>query len=280
MWGWVNFGGLGARTRRGCGSLYCPAVSPLGAVDQWFRQRVQRYGIDLRAARGWPTLGERAFVRDRAEGVIPAWQYVITEYRDMRQGDGFGRNPGQTPNRPGRSRWPEPETIRRATRQRFPQHARFPHLPDQAVPRAALGLPIVTHFAPGQGGTGPANDPRDTNLVPVVGGKPADRWASPLILKPLALTATTAYPLVVALNGPRVQHAALVEPGSSAAPLAKFGPEAIRNPKFSTYAPPGWNAADDGPYSPLDGAPATGDALDAVIEQLTGTKDGCRRRLA
>lgn len=268
VWAWVNFGGLGARTRRGCGALFCPAVSPSGAVDQWFRQRAQKYGIDPKTTRDWPTLGERVFVRDRAEPVLAAWQYPIDEYRHVRQGATFGRNPGQNRNRPGRSRWPEPETIRTATRQRFPQHARDPQMPDQAVPRAALGLPIVTHFAPGQGGTGPANDPRDTNLVPVVGGVVMDRWASPLVLKPLAVSPTTAYPLVLALNGPRVQHAALVA-GDRDRPLATFGPAAIRHPSLATY-----------PNTPLDGAPQTGDALDAVVEQLTGTPNGCRRRLS
>lgn len=28
LWAWINFGGVGARTRRGCGSLYCAKYSP------------------------------------------------------------------------------------------------------------------------------------------------------------------------------------------------------------------------------------------------------------
>jgi CRISPR-associated protein Cmr1 len=28
VWAWVNFGGLGSRTRRGCGALYCEELAP------------------------------------------------------------------------------------------------------------------------------------------------------------------------------------------------------------------------------------------------------------
>lgn len=33
VWAWVNFGGIGARTRRGCGALFCDELAPASASD-------------------------------------------------------------------------------------------------------------------------------------------------------------------------------------------------------------------------------------------------------
>ncbi|MDR0521905.1 MAG: type III-B CRISPR module RAMP protein Cmr1, partial [Planctomycetaceae bacterium] len=62
VWAWVNFGGIGARTRRGCGALYCEKLAPKNAdgLKQWFNGALQQYGIPQQSAaqaREWSTLG-------------------------------------------------------------------------------------------------------------------------------------------------------------------------------------------------------------------------------
>jgi len=196
VWTWVNFGGLGARTRRGCGALFYKELAPKDASDleRWFKDASFQPTGD---ARDWPTLPGSVFVGTQAGKSIDVWKSVVGLLQSFRQGEGIGRNPGQQHNRPGRSRWPEPETIRRVTNRRSPQHARLAHIPDDAFPRAEFGLPIVFHFQ-GQG------EPPDTVLYPLRGpdGEARERMASSLILKPLALADGKAVPLVMRLITP------------------------------------------------------------------------------
>jgi CRISPR-associated protein Cmr1 len=129
-------------------------------------------------------------VGKQEQAPIDAWKQVIGCLQKFRQGEEVGRNRGSG-NRPGRSRWPEPETIRRVTERRSPRHARLAHIPNDAFPRAEFGLPIVFHFQ-GEG------EPPDTVLYPLG----AERMASPLILKPLALANGKAVPLILQLISP------------------------------------------------------------------------------
>ncbi|GIW75944.1 MAG: hypothetical protein KatS3mg104_1007 [Phycisphaerae bacterium] len=170
---------------------------------------------------------------------IPVWDWLIGRFRHFRQGEGLGRNPGSQPNRPGRSRWPEPETIRRVTGRRIARHARLPRIPDDAFPRAELGLPIVFHFKD-------KDDPPDTVLYPSAGpeGK-RERMASPLILKPLALQSGKAVPLILRLKTPALTG---VDLRRGLPPTT-----VIRDPRLSNY-----------PNSPLAGSP-NGSALEAFL---------------
>ena len=90
----------------------------------------------------------------------------------------MGRNQGLG-NRPGRSRWPEADTIRRATNTHAPMH-KPEHPVDGFYPRAAFGLPLVFHFKDKNEG-----DPRgqDSDSL-VLNPEGHDRMASPLILRP------------------------------------------------------------------------------------------------
>jgi CRISPR-associated protein Cmr1 len=189
VWAWVNFGGLGARTRRGCGALLCKelAAKNVGDLERWFGSGVFKGGG---AVREWPTMPDVLLVGKQEQAPIDAWKQVIGCLQKFRQGEEVGRNRGSG-NRPGRSRWPEPETIRRVTERRSPRHARLAHIPNDAFPRAEFGLPIVFHFQ-GEG------EPPDTVLYPLG----AERMASPLILKPLALANGKAVPLILQLISP------------------------------------------------------------------------------
>jgi CRISPR-associated protein Cmr1 len=197
LWAWVNFGGLGSRTRRGCGALYCKSFAPQDVAD--LKAAWQRYLPELYPQRDWPTLASTLLYHQKeCANAIDAWDRVIDSFRHFRQGIDLGRNPPSgKPPRPGRSRFPEPETIRAVTGMRCTRHQRMSHIPDNAFPRAEFGLPIVFHFKdPGE--------PPDTTLNP---GRDSEdnkreRMASPLILKPLALQSGNVVPLILRLKTP------------------------------------------------------------------------------
>lgn len=190
LWAWVNFGGLGSRTRRGCGAVACKELAPkdCGELSDWLKSFLQENPAD----REWPTLAAACLIRRQSKSPIKSWNAVIELLQRFRQGVDVGRNQGRAKNRPGRSRWPEPDTIRRATKQRLPKHARLEDIPDDAFPRAELGLPIVFHFQE-------KGDPYDTVLYP---DQKRERMAIPLILKPLALRSGEAVPLILRLQTP------------------------------------------------------------------------------
>lgn len=233
VWAWVNFGGLGARTRRGCGVLLCKELAPKDASDleRWFKDASFQPTGD---ARDWPTLPGSVFVRTQARKPIDVWKSVVGLLQSFRQNRGIGWNPGQRHNRPGRSRYPEPETIRRATGKRSTQHARLAHIPDDAFPRAEFGLPIVFHFKDERD-----DDPPDTVLYP----SGAERMASPLILKPLALANGTAVPLILRLVTPPLEGVELKQ-GSNALELPAT--TVVRASRLATYRDSPLSASESG----------------------------------
>ncbi len=185
---WVLFGGIGSRTRRGLGSLYCPEYSNL---TTWYAPN------DLEGPAGsrpWPTLhGGRIAMGDPKTPMThqQAWETAIGLLRDFRQAK-VGSN------RFGRSAWPEPDAIRRLRDQTAPAHA-TPVTHNDEFPRAAFGLPIIFHFRQDQHRRG---DPDDQSLEPIHDGQRADRMASPVILKPLAVSPTHSVPVCLVLNTP------------------------------------------------------------------------------
>lgn len=248
LWAWVNFGGLGSRTRRGCGAILCKELAPRDHTH--LAEQLKAFALQRSPVHEWPTIAELVLhgTVDPADDPIRVWNRLIRLFRCFRQGVGFARNPnpGQQANRPGRSRYPEPEAIRRVTGQRSSQHARLAHLPDDAFPRAELGLPIVFHF---QGQGEPTPDPI---LYPSnsTDGKPPERMASPLILKPVALADGKAIPLILRLRTPPLSGVDLRR-GDTSLPLPPS--TVIRDSRLSTY-----------PDSPLAGSP-NGSALDAFL---------------
>ena len=196
LWAWVNFGGLGSRTRRGCGAIYCQELTPNDVND--FRIKWEQHMPQEFSQREWPTLPKSGIVRTIEDpgDVFPVWDWLIGCFRDFRQGEDIGRNLGKQHNRPGRSRYPEPEAIRRITGQRNGRHTRM-KMPDDAFPRAEFGLPIVFHFQNERNDN--PRDPVDTILYP---DQKRERMASPLILKPLALQNGKAIPLILRLKTP------------------------------------------------------------------------------
>jgi CRISPR-associated protein Cmr1 len=193
--------------------------------------------------RDWPTLAACLLIDKQPKGAIEAWDQVIELMKRFRQGVDLGRNPGQQSKRPGRSRWPEPETIRRGTRTRAARHQRMQHIPDDAFPRAELGLPIVFQFKDERQG-----DPPNTVLYP---DDDRDRMASPLILKPMALANGKAIPIILRLKTPPLTGVDLRQ-GHTSVELPSNA--VIRDPKLATYQD-----------SPMQNRSNEGSALEAFL---------------
>jgi len=228
LWAWVNFGGLGSRTRRGCGALYATGLSPGGqTLDAWLAEALDRFQIQVGGGpRDWACLAPTLLVGPRTLAPLRAWSEAVRLMCEFRQGPGVGRNPGPQ-GRAGRSRWPEAGHIRRLT----PSGRISGEQP--VFPRAELGLPIVFHF-PGER--------EDVVLLPP---DPYERMASPVILKPLALDKEQALPAVIVLNTPPLEGVRVRE--------RQLGREVVRNREL---------AHGD---SPLAGRTKTGSALEAFI---------------
>lgn len=241
LWAWVNFGGLGSRTRRGCGAIKCPTLMPKDRND--LIERLKNH-LSQAAVKEWPILAEIILVGGETDTSLEAWDKVVRLLREFRQGVNVGRNPGQ-PNRPGRSRWPEPETIRRVTRRRHSQHERMSNVPDNSFPRAELGLPIVFHFKD-------QSEPPDTVLYPADGPEGRrERMASPLILKPLALQNGKYVPLIVRLKTHLLEAVDLRQGEQS---LLLPNPTLIRGSNLASY-----------PNSPMQNRSPNGSAVEAFL---------------
>lgn len=191
---WCTFGGLGARTRRGCGAIFCKEVTS-ELVD----------------------LPDRVLIASPQSSALDAWKEAVKAYRDFRQSPRGRKHQkvistkagSKTIQVPGRSHWPEADSIRKITGSalRPPPSATpsgvsadedtsdhsVPVVPEEilpAFPRAILGLPINFHFADGPGKNRPGQtnkDPQDVQLVPLLpdNSDSVDRMSSPVITRPL-----------------------------------------------------------------------------------------------
>ena len=180
---WATFGGLGGRTRRGCGSVWIKEITPVS------QQEVNNVGGRL-----------EFYGHYRSDDALEAWEKAGKTLADFRQKPDIGRNPGF-----GRSRWPEADSIREITNtfsrtktgSKCKEH-RPTHRARIAFPRAAFGLPIIFKFKTTDEVCG---DPPQTELLPSGG----ERLASPLILTP--------YPVMIG-NQLKYRPAALLMPNS------------------------------------------------------------------
>lgn len=183
---WLTFGGVGARTRRGCGALFVKQSTPawnVGDAQGWLRQFLQP-GSEI----------EKILCLQQPMSCLDAWRRVAETWKAFRQ-------PGPARRGELRRRFPEAETIRRATgrRSRRVREVTEGEVPN-GFPRAELGLPIIFQFKD-------AADPEPTTVNRSgtdAEGRPFQRMASPFILKPIALAPDRALPMIVLLKNPRV----------------------------------------------------------------------------
>jgi len=191
----ANFGGYGGRSRRGCGALYSRQFvpdlvnQPVINVLKYLQKPLLPLG-KREPQTDWPGLKNAAILLGpKPLPVKQAWQEVIRLYREFRQD-----RPQRGGSRPGRNRWPEPDSIRILRNAHSQGHEPLQDTKD--FPRAIFGLPIIFHFKD-------YGEPADQSLEPASG-----RMASPFILKPLMISPEMAYPMVLRL------HSNLLNPAS------------------------------------------------------------------
>lgn len=259
IWAWINFGGIGARTRRGCGALYCkecddPDIMPpfQEGFKDWMNERIMKYELKYPITNEWPTIGEIHLAR--GPNSISCWDTCIRVLKDLRQGD-LGRDAGRSWNRPGRSRWPEAESVRELVlktnnlKSRPNWHDKDPRIPIIAFPRAEFGLPIIIEIR------GESLTPGGTSIKPTLQrDEKIDRMASPLILRPIKFRNSKFASMIIRLNKTPLDSAYL-KPGRS--DLAR--PQPIKNSQITDSI---LAIYED---SPMNRGLKTGSAVDAFL---------------
>ena len=171
---------------------------------------------------------------------------MISYYSKFRQLPGIARNGSDS--RPGRSKWPEAETLRKLSGQGNPMHMDSPILDRMkmkvAFPRAVFGLPIEFRFSPQD-----YEDQQNNGwLYPAESAtaKPYERMGSPLILRPLGIgDGSKAVPMALAMIPHRLP--ALVFKPRNGAPSAFTDPAVWVRRELGEY-----------PNSPITGGHAVG----------------------
>ena len=188
LWAWGHLGSLGGRTRRGFGAIAQVSSELPSLTEAW-----PRYVSGRPVA--WPHLStdpEKSCVvapRPVPSG-LEAQKVLIGLLRKLRQGE-LGRKRARD-RMPGRSLWPEPNTLRHLLKQGDPRHKDDgPAGPARGFPRAAFGLPLIFHFK--------SNEVDESTLQPLG----SSRWASPLLLRPHQRPDGRVEPMAVVLAGPR-----------------------------------------------------------------------------
>jgi CRISPR-associated protein Cmr1 len=230
VWAWINFGGIGARTRRGCGTLFCPKVQPeapsfhppsIDDFTQWFKGKAEQYDFPLLTGpvhRAWPTFPSSICLRKGAKDALASWSDAIGVMRQFRQGRNDGRDPGG--KTPGRSRWPEAESVRTLVASQHglrtrpgSWHGVDPRIPAPSFPRAEFGMPIIFELRNEQVPyTTPTRNP-PPNLKPSLQpSEDTDRMASPVILRPICFSDKQVASMIAVLNTAPLT-AAYLKPG-------------------------------------------------------------------
>lgn len=162
---WAMFGGVGARTRRGCGAFIVETCSVEEIMQPISVEEAQEAGC-------------RLVMCQETGSAKNAWKEAVIRLRDFRQKPDVGRNlPSEQAKREkkpaGRSRWSEPDAIRRITNRHAANH-QPEHPAGNIFPRGMFGMPIIFHFVGG-------GEPADMQLLP----KGKERMASPIIIRPI-----------------------------------------------------------------------------------------------
>ena len=194
LWAWVNFGGLGARTRRGCGALFCPALAPGRDLTAWLAQSAEQHLAQTGRTLPLPVLSGAQVVFGKREGPpIQAWRFVVGWLQEFRRGPApqAAARGGLATDPKSPAYWPDARAIREVLAGPSRSLQGLESLAP-LLPRADLGLPIVFQ--------------KMMRPDPTLGTDQdgASRFASPIIVKPLAITRERAVPLVIVLNTPHL----------------------------------------------------------------------------
>lgn len=215
---WVAFGGVGARTRRGCGALKAVDsdaarwLPPPNNPQEWFRNLLPR---DLPHDQSeWTTLkGAQILLGQlRTSDPFEVWRALGKFWAQFRKGHFNNYVPT------GKGGWRDYQQLieRELIKRKLIKRTRSRGKEQITLAKPFLGLPIIYQRLRGVQFSGTL--------------EPADlgRMASPVILKPLALANGQVAPLVAVLNAPAPDYisinghkVSLVSPNPQQEPLLK-----------------------------------------------------------
>jgi CRISPR-associated protein Cmr1 len=187
LWAWETFGGIGARTRRGFGAILNKHTQPINNITTYISDGIKKFVSTNMNTCNFPHLSSSfstnykiIFDKDNNGNDITfknpkkTWDKLINKLQQFRQQRVEPTT--QNPNMPGRSYWPEPDSIRIETGYAAPYHPVRSQI--NKFPRSVFGLPIVTKFKDKDVKSG------DPPQVILNGADTFNRLASPLILRP------------------------------------------------------------------------------------------------
>ena len=236
LWAWANFGGIGARTRRGCGALFCKDFAPPDprTTRAWTNNALSAYlddaGLCQPGPHEWASIEDGPLV-NRASGkpvtAEEAWKKAVQTLAEYRQLPPHGRK--GTPGKPytySRSYWPEADSLRAITGAGIPDHMNC-LTATKAFPRAELGLPYLMKFKSKTGST--RDEVNNCTIFPLESG----RKSSPVILRPIAFgDGKSALPAILPISAGSVSGVR-IEFGRSTTELR--GPAYVTDPRLAEY---------------------------------------------
>src|SRR6266542_41064 len=185
LWAWDTFGGIGARTRRGFGSIKLLSVNGNAVAypdnSDRVNKQISEKLAEYRDLEEFPD-DVPQILHFQIYGRVKEPEQVHLELINLVKG--FRQDRGG--NKFGRSRWPEADEIRRLTRSGSLTRSNV-----SAFPRAYLGLPIMFEFASEKWRV-----PKTT-----LQSRRGTRLASPLLLRPYPVGTDKAIGLIVELDG-------------------------------------------------------------------------------
>lgn len=290
IWLWLTFGGYGARTRRGFGALHAEAVNYEEAYKILARAAASRPLVDRptlagcvvlegppnqrpafhqvqNVPRGGPprrNIGAPQPVNQPAAGAGHALDVMLGALHEFRQGTTFGRNPGEK-SRPGRSRWPEADSLRALSGGNFHVHQIDESFRRASAPRAQFGLPMNVTFIT-------EDDKKANGSIASTGN--GGRWASPLILRPVCVEKGKYVPVVLMLAGHRPDTAWVsVKDASTAQPGGRRGARGAGEQRTTEVSVIYDDTIHGGARTPVrEALRQRGSALDAFAQWLIDSK--------
>ncbi|WP_037586651.1 type III-B CRISPR module RAMP protein Cmr1 [Stenoxybacter acetivorans] len=242
MRAWVCFGGIGSRTRKGCGALKFVSnendkdfVKKIIEKSQHKKEIIDLLErINCQGFCGNATVDSSKYPQPAK---ICAWSRSIEIYKEFRQGACFARTKEY-----GRSHWSEADSIRELSNCALPKHKDpLKETKDliPCFPRSIMGLPIIIHFKDSpQSSPIPNKEPMDFTITPKYENKNYERMASPIITKPIFIEGKW-YPFVLILP---YQHALDMEINVKGKGIEKsieksYGKESIHSEKLKKLKP-------------------------------------------
>jgi len=182
---WLLFGGVGTRTRRGCGALRCREKGWLpesSSHTEFIRQLV---GATTTSSKH-PTLsGSWVLFGRAARDSESCWRGLGRFWAQFRKGHFAAEYPHHNRNSMSGGKWGDHSTL---TARRWEDH-------EVALNKPYLGLPIIYQDFPG--------DPKFRGKFHgEISNGVTGRMASPIIMKPVAFADGTVRPMIACLSAP------------------------------------------------------------------------------